>query len=162
MGIDISVITVSDRCARGIREDRSGPLAAQLLGDAGFTVPPVLVVADEIPLIREAVRTAGIHSAVVLTTGGTGVAPRDVTPEAMDGLLVTELPGLAEALRRRGADAGVHSAVLSRGRAGLMLVGDRRVLVVNMPGSPGGVRDALSVLTGVIPHVLDQLAGGDH
>jgi len=121
------------------------------------------VVPDDIAAIAVAVRVAAARADVVLTTGGTGLGPRDVTPEAMDALEgFTEAPGLAEAIRSRGVAGGVASAVLSRGRAGIISSGTRRVLVVNTPGSPGGVRDAVAVLLPILTHAVDQLAGGDH
>lgn len=156
-----AVITVSDRCARGEAEDRSGPLAAQLLADAGVRAE-VVVVPDGVDPVRRAVRAAlGTGARVVLTTGGTGISPRDLTPEATSTLLTRELPGLAEAIRQRGA-ATVPTAVLSRGLAGVAPGRDGEALVVNVPGSTGAVRDALAVLAPLLPHVLDQLAGGDH
>ncbi|UNX56292.1 MogA/MoaB family molybdenum cofactor biosynthesis protein [Georgenia sp. TF02-10] len=156
-----AVITVSDRCARGEAVDRSGPLAAALLADAGVRAD-VVIVPDGVASVRRAVRAALDGGArVVLTTGGTGVGPRDRTPEATAPLLVRELPGLAEAVRARGA-ADLPAAVLSRGLAGIAEGRDGEALVVNAPGSPGGVRDAVAVLGPLVPHVLDQLAGGAH
>lgn len=152
-----AVVTVSDRSAAGVREDVSGPLAAQLLGLDGWDAT-VAVVPDEVAAIQDAMRTAIAAGArLVVTTGGTGIAPRDVTPEAMDGLLDRELPGIAEELRRRGGEH-LPAAMLSRGRAGLAL----GALVVNLPGSPGAVRDGIPVIASVAGHVVDQLAGGDH
>ena len=156
-----AVITVSDRCARGEAEDLSGPLAARLLADAGVRAE-VVVVPDGAESVRGALRAALAGGArVVLTTGGTGISPRDLTPEGTREVLARELPGLAEAIRARGA-ATVPAAVLSRGLAGIAAGRDGEVLVVNAPGSPGAVRDALAVLGPLLPHVLDQLAGGDH
>lgn len=156
-----AVITVSDRCARGEAEDRSGPLAAELLAGVGIRAD-VVVVPDGVESVRGALRAALAGGArVVLTTGGTGVSPRDLTPEGTRDLLARELPGLAEAIRARGA-AAVPAAVLSRGLAGIAAGRDGEALVVNAPGSPGAVRDALAVLGPLVPHVLDQLAGGDH
>jgi molybdenum cofactor synthesis domain-containing protein len=156
-----AVITVSDRCARGEAEDRSGPLAAELLAGVGVRAD-VMVVPDGVESVRGALRAALAGGArVVLTTGGTGVSPRDLTPEGTRDVLTRELPGLAEAIRARGA-AAVPAAVLSRGLAGIAAGRDGEALVVNAPGSPGAVRDALAVLGPLLPHVLDQLAGGDH
>jgi molybdenum cofactor synthesis domain-containing protein len=116
------------------------------------------VVPDEIAAIQDAVRTAVAAGArLVLTTGGTGVTPADVTPEAVSPLLNKEIPGIAERLRAAAADR-VPTSVLSRGVAGL--IGD--ALVVTLPGSPGGVRDGIAVLQPLVGHVLDQAAGGDH
>lgn len=154
------VITVSDRSAAGVRADTSGPLAAELLAAVGVAAD-VVVVPDEIEAVADAIRAAVAGGArVVVTTGGTGVGPRDVTPEATAPLLARALPGVAEAMRAGGAEHQ-PAAVLSRGLAGVT-AGSRPALVVNAPGSPGGVRDALAVLGGLVPHVLDQLDGGDH
>lgn len=149
------VITVSDRCARGERDDRSGPLAADALRDAGYDVE-VRVVPDGVVEVTQALRTALADGArVLVTTGGTGVGPRDLTPEATAQVLDRELPGISEAVRRAG---GVPTAVLSRGLAGT--VGN--AVVLNAPGSTGGVTDALTVLVPLLPHLLDQIDGGDH
>jgi len=156
------VITVSDRCARGEREDASGPLAARLLGELGLRVQPVVVVPDGVDSVREAIRAALASSArLVFTTGGTGIGPRDLTPEATETLLVAQLPGLAEQIRQRGL-AATPAAVLSRGLVGITARGPGAALVVNAPGSPGGVRDAVAVLGPVLTHILGQLDGGDH
>lgn len=152
------VVTVSDRSARGERPDTSGPLLAGLLADLGLAVDPVVVVPDEVAAVRTALR-AGLAASydVVVTTGGTGVSPRDVTPEATRPLLERELPGVGEALRRESA-AQVPTSVLSRGLAGVA----GTTLVVNLPGSGGGVRDGVAVLAPVLGHVMSQLRGGDH
>jgi len=155
------VITVSDRCARGEAEDLSGPLAADLLAEAGVTAS-VTVVPDGVASVRDALRAALDGGArLVLTTGGTGISPRDLTPEGTAQVLERELPGLAEAIRSRGAVA-VPTALLSRGLAGVAAGREGEALVVNAPGSPGGVRDAVAVVAPLLPHVLDQLGGGDH
>ena len=162
MCANAAVITVSDRASRGEYADRSGPLACALLREHGFTCGDAVVVPDEADDITSAIRNAVEAGArLVLTTGGTGVGPRDVTPEATAALGGQQLPGLAEAIRRRGADA-TPMAVLSRGLATILRDGDRSALVVNAPGSTGGVRDAVSVLATVADHVLSQLDGGDH
>lgn len=152
------VVTVSDRSARGEREDRSGPLLAALLGELGFAVSPVVVVPDDESAVQDALR-AGVAAGhdLVLTTGGTGLGPRDRTPEATRPLLDREAPGLAEALRA-DSRAAVPTAVLSRGLAGTI----GRTLVVNLPGSTGGVRDGVLVLGPVLAHAVAQLRGGDH
>ncbi len=154
-GSRATVITVSDRSHAGVRPDTSGPLLASLLADLGFAVAPVVLVPDEVAAIVAAVLAADAD--LVVTTGGTGLSPRDVTPEAVGPLLERLVPGLAEALRldNRGA---VPTSVLSRGVAGTI----DRTLVVTLPGSTGGVRDGVAVLAPVVGHALAQLRGGDH
>lgn len=153
------VVTVSDRAAAGVYADRSGPLAAELLAAEGLSVDRVDVVPDEVPAITAALRAA-VDDAVdlVLTTGGTGLGPRDVTPEATLPMLDRLAPGIAEALRVTALDR-VPTAMLSRGVAGIA----GHTLVVNLPGSTGGVRDGVAVLAPVLGHVLAQVrGGGDH
>lgn len=161
------VLTVSDRVSRGEREDRSGPLARDLLtsglGDLLEGVDLRVVPDGEDP-VREAVAAAlGEGARLVVTTGGTGVSPRDRTPEGTAPLLDRELPGVAAALHAAGAEAGPH-ALLTRGLVGVVDAGPGApgALVANLPGSTGGVRDGLAVLLPLVPHVLDQLTGGDH
>jgi molybdenum cofactor synthesis domain-containing protein len=152
------VITVSDRSHGGLRHDESGPLLSDLLGELGFAAVHVVVVPDEIPEIEAAMREAideGVD--LVATTGGTGFAPRDVTPEATRRVIDREAPGLAEALRMFNRDK-VPTTILSRAVAGVA----GATIVVNLPGSPSGVRDGVSVLEPVIGHAITQLRGGDH
>ncbi|MCP3424576.1 MogA/MoaB family molybdenum cofactor biosynthesis protein [Rothia sp. AR01] len=152
-----TVVTVSDRSAVGERPDRSGPLAASLLHEAGWAAD-VVVVPDERESIAEAIRTAAQRGdGLVVTTGGTGLSPRDVTPEATAPLLTRELPGVAERIRAVGVEQ-LPQAMLSRGLAGVV----GRTLVVNLAGSPGAVSDGVPVLLAVASHVIDQLDGGDH
>lgn len=153
------VLVASDRCAAGTAEDRSGPLAAELLRAAGWEVLGPQVVPDGVEPVAEGLRRL-LHAGaqVVVTSGGTGVGPRDLTPEATRPLIARELPGVADAVRRHGA-ARVPSAVLSRGLAGITEDG---AVVVNLPGSTGGVRDGLAVLLPLLDHLLHQIAGGDH
>lgn len=152
------VVSVSDRAAAGEYEDRSGPLAAELLGSYGVSVDRVEVVPDDLAAVAAAVR-AGIADGldVCVTTGGTGIGPRDVTPEAVGPLLDRSLPGLAEALRQAFRDR-VPTSVLSRGVAGVA----GSTCVVTLPGSTGGVRDGIGLFGPLLEHVIAQLAGGTH
>lgn len=152
------VVTASTRAAAGVYEDRSGPILVETLGRWGFEVPPTRVVPDG-DAVGEALR-AGVADGfeLILTTGGTGLNPGDVTPQQTEPLLDVQIPQLMAQLARAGVDKGVPTAVLSRGLAGVA----GRTLVVNLPGSTGGVKDALEVLEGVVFHALSQIAGGDH
>jgi molybdenum cofactor synthesis domain-containing protein len=151
-------ITVSNRAAAGVYDDRSGPVLAELLRSAGCEVDGPQVVADGDP-VQDALRDAVLAGYdVVVTTGGTGLTPTDLTPEMTRKVLDREVPGIADAIRQEGAAAGVPSAVLSRGMAGLA----GRTLIVNLPGSTGGVRDGMAVLSRVLTHAVDQARGGDH
>jgi molybdopterin adenylyltransferase len=147
------VLTVSDGVARGEREDESGTVLEELLVADGYEVAR-RVVADERSEIAEAIEELSDEHALVLTTGGTGVAARDVTPEATASVLGRQVPGIAEALRADAAARTPHG-LLSRGVAGIR----GRSLVVNLPGSPGGCRDGFAVLRSALPHALRLLAG---
>lgn len=152
------VITASTRAAAGEWTDTSGPIVVDGLRALGLDVSGPIVVADGDP-VREALLTAisdGID--LVITTGGTGHTPRDLTPEMTATVIDRPSPGLAEAVRSYGVDRGVPTAVLSRGIAGLA----GRTLIVNLPGSSGGARDGVAALSPVLVHALDQVAGGDH
>lgn len=157
MTVRARVITVSDRSARGEREDRSGPVAVTALQEAGATVDAVIV-NDGADAVAQALRdalAAGVR--LVVTTGGTGVAPRDQTPEGTARVIEREIPGIAEELRRRGAAEKPHG-MLTRGLAGTAA----GALIVNLPGSPAGVASGMPVVLSVAAHVIDQLDGGDH
>ncbi len=157
-----TVLTVSDRSAAELREDVTGPLVVSRLRAAGFDVSESRVVPDGVDSVQEALTEAlAAGTDFVLTLGGTGVGPRDQTPEGTAPLLVAELPGIAEELRRVGLRT-VPTAVLSRGLAGIAEAGERRAFVVNIPGSRGAAEDGLTVLVPLIPHIIDQLTGGDH
>lgn len=152
------VITASNRAYTGVYDDRSGQALVTGLHDLGFEVGEPVVLPDDRAALAQALREAAAAGAdVVLTTGGTGCSPTDITPEATRDVIDREAPGLAEAIRAYGAPK-VPTAVLSRGIAGLI----GQTLVVNLPGSTGGVRDGLAVLGPLLPHVVSQLRGGDH
>lgn len=156
--VRVLVVTVSTRASAGVYDDVSGQVAVQELQGAGFEVTGPRVVADGAD-VETALRAAlGEQFDVVVTNGGTGLAPDDETPERTRSLLDREVPGIAEALRNAGVAAGVPTAVLTRGVAGVA----GRTFVVNLPGSVGGVRDGMKVLIPLLPHVVDQIRGGDH
>jgi molybdenum cofactor synthesis domain-containing protein len=150
-------ITVSNRAAAGIYADRSGPVLVDLLWAVGCQVDGPVVIPDGEAveaILREAIEA---RYDVVVTTGGTGLTPQDLTPEMTRRVLDWEIPGIAEAIRMEGREK-VPAAILSRGIAGVA----GRTLIVNLPGSTGGVRDGMAVLGPVLLHAVDQVGGGDH
>jgi molybdenum cofactor synthesis domain-containing protein len=151
------VVTASNRASSGVYADRSGPVIVAWLRERGYETPDAEVVPDGEP-VGDALRKAVADAVdVVITTGGTGISPTDATPEITRSVLDYEVPGLADAIRAAGAPK-VPTAVLSRGLSGVA----GRTLVVNLPGSTGGVRDGLAVLADILDHAVDQLRGGDH
>lgn len=154
--IRVAIVTVSDSVVRGTREDRSGAQLAERAGGLGWETAQRAVVADEADRIAAKLRELADSGevSVILTTGGTGVAARDVTPEATRAVIEREIPGIAETMRIEGRKA-TPFAVLSRGIAGTR----GRVLIVNLPGSPKGAAESLDAVANLIPHVVDLLQG---
>ena len=152
------VITVSTRAASGVRADTSGAVLVQALTDIGFDCAPAIVIPDG-PEVAEAI-TGAVDAGfdVVITTGGTGLTPKDNTPEYTQPLFDREIPGIADSIRAYGVAQGIPTAVLSRGVSGQR----GRSLIINAPGSPGGAKDAIAVIAPIIVHALDQINGGDH
>lgn len=158
MRMRAEVVVASNRAAAGVYTDETGPLIVEWLQGLGFDAGPPVVVPDGAPVGAAIAAAAGGGARVVLTTGGTGLTPTDRTPEVTRALLDFEVPGIAEAVRAAGVAAGVPTAVLSRGLAGVV----GTCLVVNLPGSRGGVNDGLAVLGPMLVHAAEQVVGSDH
>jgi molybdenum cofactor synthesis domain-containing protein len=151
------VVTASNRASRGVYADKGGPLLAEALEGLGFTVDGPRVVPDGDPVERALREGVAAGYEVILTTGGTGISPTDRTPDATARVLDYEIPGIPQAIRAEALHK-VPAAALSRGLAGVA----GSTLIVNLPGSTGGVRDGLAVLARILPHAVDQIRGGDH
>jgi molybdenum cofactor synthesis domain-containing protein len=158
MNVRARVITVSNRASQGVYADTGGPIIVSALRDLGCEVDDPVVVPDGEPVARALQRAAADRFDLVVTTGGTGLTELDLTPEMTRRVITREVPGIAEAIRAYGVASGVPTASLSRGVAGLA----GHTLIVNLPGSTGGVRDGLAVLQPVLLHAVDQIQGGDH
>jgi molybdenum cofactor synthesis domain-containing protein len=153
-----AIITASNRASRGVYEDTSGEILATGLKELGFNVSVQVIVPDSVGLIAaEISKSIDAKMDLIVTTGGTGISPTDVTPEATAPLIEKVLPGIGEALRAYSREK-VPTSDLSRGLAGTT----ENSLIINLPGSPGGVRDGLVIIGRLAPHVISQLAGGDH
>jgi molybdenum cofactor synthesis domain-containing protein len=151
------VIIASTRAAAGVYEDRTGPVIIEWLTQRGYAVSPPVVVSDGVAVSRALLAALGEKVDVILTSGGTGISPTDRTADATADIVDYQIPGLADAIRRSGLPH-VPTSVLSRGVCGVR----DGTLIVNLPGSTGGVKDGLGVLADVLEHALDQLGGKDH
>jgi molybdopterin adenylyltransferase len=154
----IGIITVSDRCSEGKREDKSGPLIRQIIENLGEVIKYEIIL-DEKDSICQAIKKAvdELKVDLVLTTGGTGVSSRDVTPEATRQILEKEIPGLGELMRQKSFEIA-PTAILSRATAGTR----KKSLIINLPGSPKAVKECLEIILPVIPHALDMIKGKGH
>jgi molybdenum cofactor synthesis domain-containing protein len=152
------VVSVSNRASAGVYEDTTGPRIVAALTDLGLGDVTARVVPDGEPVRAALLEAVAAGADIVVTTGGTGLSPTDRTPEMTREVVDYEVPGIAEAIRAYGVAGGIATAVLSRGLAGVA----GSTLVVNLPGSTGGVKDGLAVLLPILEHTLDQIHGGDH
>lgn len=157
--IRAAILTVSDTCSQGGREDVSGRTIAEMLAEDTFEIAEKKIVADDLETIADALKRFSDETGVdvVFTTGGTGLGPRDVTPEATASVCERMVPGLGEMMRAEGLKK-TRNAVLSRGTAGVR----GKTLVVNLPGSPKGVKESLETILGVLPHAVKMMLGGGH
>ena len=153
-----AVVVASNRAAAGVYADTTGPLIVEALRADGWMVGEPVVVPDGDPVGRAIAAAVESGARAVLTTGGTGLTPTDLTPEVTRALLDREVPGIAETIRAHGVAKGVPTAALSRGLAGTV----GRALVVNLPGSRGGVKDGLAVVVPLLRHAVEQVVGSDH
>ena len=159
MAIKVAILTISDTCSEGQRADTSGQTINDMLNDDRFQVTEKVIVPDDEQIITEtlSIFSDGNSADVILTTGGTGLGPRDVTPEATASVCERKVPGLSEILRSEGFKNSPY-AVLSRGMAGIR----NNTLIVNLPGSPKGVRESLEIIIDILPHAVDMMRGGGH
>lgn len=159
MAIKVAILTISDTCSEGQRADTSGQTINDMLNDDRFQVTEKVIVSDDEQIIAEklSIFSDGNGVDVILTTGGTGLGPRDVTPEATASVCERKVPGLSEILRSEGFKNSPY-AVLSRGIAGIR----NNTLIVNLPGSPKGVRESLEIIIDILPHAVDMMRGGGH
>ena len=155
--LKIQVITISDRASKGIYEDESGELLRNLLQNQGAICEPVILIPDKISKIQKSILKSAKKNNIVITTGGTGISPKDKTFEATNEILDYEIPGISEILRIKSYEK-ISTAVLSRGLAGVI----NKTLVINIPGSKGAINDAVEILVPIFKHAIDQLNGGDH
>ena len=155
--IKIQVITVSDRAFKGVYEDESGSLLRQLLTEKGGNCSEVILIPDKISKIQKAITKSVKKHDLVITTGGTGINPKDKTPQATKEILEYEIPGISEILRIKSFEK-VPTSILSRAVSGVI----NKTLIINIPGSKGAVKDAVEILSPVIKHAIDQLNSGDH
>jgi molybdopterin adenylyltransferase len=155
----IAILTISDSVSRGERDDRSGPALVARCRELGWTITSALLVSDDPTTLCNQMRTIADSGSVdvLLTTGGTGVGPRDVTPEATLEIADRVIPGLAEEIRRKGAEK-TPTAVLSRGVAAIR----NRTIIINLPGSPKGAVESLNAIADLLPHAVEVLHGARH
>jgi molybdenum cofactor synthesis domain-containing protein len=157
--IRAAILTISDSCSQGEREDVSGRTIADMLAEDTFEICEKRIVADDLKMIADELKCLSDRADidVVFTTGGTGLGPRDVTPEATASVCERMIPGLGEMMRAEGLKK-TKNAILSRGTAGIR----NKTLVINLPGSPRGVKESLEIILNVLPHAVDMMLGGGH